>query len=320
MQEAGVQPDKATCNILVEGFCKAGETRVMMEVLKYMKENSLVLRQPIYTKALETLRNAGESDVLLKEANRHLSIHYEKPEPLINDTVSERASMDQHLMLNLLTRKHFTGADFLLKEMMDKNVLLTSGIVSSIIEAYTAHERPHGAVLAYEYGKKMGIKFEKKTYLSLVGLFIRTNTFPKIVDIVEEMIKNGIFLGVNQSALLIYKLGCAKKPASAAKVFDVLPDNEKNTTTYTALMAAYFASRNTSKGLQVFKEMKDVGIPVVLGTYNVLLAGLEKSGRTVEFEYYKKEKKQMQHTSFSENQESAEEIKCNFLFARDYVS
>ncbi|KAK1411419.1 hypothetical protein QVD17_37968 [Tagetes erecta] len=320
MQEAGVQPDKATCNILVEVFCKAGETRVMMEVLKYMKENSLVLRQPIYAKALETLTNAGESDVLLKESNRHLSIHYKKPEPLINDTVSERVSIDQYLMLNLLTRKQFTGVDFLLKEMMDKNVLLTSGIVSLVIETYTAHERPHGAVLAYEYGKKMGIKFEKKSYLSLVGLFIRTNTFPKIVDIVEEMIKNGIFLGVNQSALLIYKLGCAKKPVSAAKVFDVLPDNEKNTTTYTALMAAYFTSRNTSKGLRIFKEMKDVGIPVFLGTYNVLLAGLEKSGRVVEFEYYRKEKKQMQRMNFSENQESAEETTCNLLFARDYVS
>ncbi|KAI3797981.1 hypothetical protein L1987_33246 [Smallanthus sonchifolius] len=321
MQEAGVQPDKATCNILIENCCKAGETRVMMKVLKYMKENSLVLRQPIYTKALETLNNAGENDFLLKESNRHLSIHYKKPEPLMKDTVSNTISIDQHLVLNLLTRKHFLGVDFLLKQMMEKNVFLTPEIVSSVIEAYIAQERPHGAVLAYEYGKKIGIKYEKISYLSLVGLFIRTNSFPKITDIVEEMIKNGIFLGVNQSALLIYKLGCAKKPVSAAKVFDFLPDNEKNTTTYTALMAAYFASRNTSKGLQVFKEMKDVGIPVVLGTYNVLLAGLEKSGRVVEFEYYRKEKKQlMQNISVSENQESAEELTCNLLFGRDYAS
>ncbi|KAI3795081.1 hypothetical protein L1987_37725 [Smallanthus sonchifolius] len=321
MQEAGVQPDKATCNILIENCCKAGETRVMMKVLKYMKENSLVLRQPIYTKALETLKNAGENDVLLKESNRHLSIHYKKPEPVMKDTVSDTISIDQHLVLTLLTRKHFLGVDFLLKQMMDKSVFLTPEIVSLVIEAYIAQERPHGAVLAYAYGKKMGIKYEKISYLSLVGLFIRTSSFPKIADIVEEMIKNGIFLGVNQSALLIYKLGCAKKPVLAAKVFDFLPDNEKNTTTYTAIMAAYFASRNTSKGLQVFKEMKDVGIPVVLGTYNVLLAGLEKSGRVVEFEYYRKEKKQlMQNISVSENQESVEELTCNLLFGRDYAS
>ncbi|KAD7477842.1 hypothetical protein E3N88_00978 [Mikania micrantha] len=173
--------------------------------------------------------------------------------------------------------------------MINKSVFLTHEIMSSVIEACIAHERPNGFVLAYECGKKMGIKYEKSLYLSLIGLFIRTNSFPKIVDIVEEMIKSGIFLGVNQSALLIYKLGCAKKPVSAAKVFDFLPDNEKNTTTYTAFMAAYFASRNTSKGLQIFKEMKDVGIPVVLGTYNVLLAGLEKSGRVDEFIIGKRE-------------------------------
>ncbi|KAL8246282.1 hypothetical protein R6Q59_007498 [Mikania micrantha] len=321
MQEAGVQPDKAACNILVENCCKAGETRVMMKILKYMKENSLVLRQPIYTMALENLKNAGKSDVLLKESNRHLSIQYKRPEPLINDPVSDTVSIDQRLVSYLLTRKHFTAIEYLLKEMMDKNVFLTPEIMSSVIEACIAHERPNGAVLAYECGKKMGIKYEKSLYLSLIGLFIRTNSFPKIVDIVEEMIKSGIFLGVNQSALLIYKLGCAKKPVSAAKVFDFLPDNEKNTTTYTAFMAAYFASRNTSKGLQIFKEMKDVGIPVVLGTYNVLLAGLEKSGRVDEFNYYRKERKQMmQNISFSGNQQSAEEMTCNFLFARDYVS
>ncbi|CAH1436171.1 unnamed protein product [Lactuca virosa] len=319
MQEAGVQPDKATCNILVENCCKAGETSVMMKILLYMKENSLVLRQPVYAKALETLTSAGKSDVLLKESNRHLSIQHTKVEPL-ESTISDTSSIDEHLVLNLLTRKHFVGVDFLLKDMMEKTVSLTSGILSSVIEAYVAHDRPHGAVLAYEFGKKMGIKFEKILYLSLVGLFIRTNSFPKIVDIVEEMVKNGIFLGINQSALLIYKLGCAKKHVSASKVFDLLPDYEKNTTTYTALMAAYFASRNTSKGLQTFKNMKEAGIPVVLGTYNVLLAGLEKSGRVVEFEVYRKEKKQMEKCRFSENQESIEEMTCNFLFARDYVS
>lgn len=318
MQEAGVRPDKATCNILVENCCKAGETRVMMKILQYMKENSLVLRQPVYTKALETLKSAGETDVLLKESNRHLSIHYKKVEPP-NDTVSDTNSVDQHLVLYLLTRKHFIGVDFLLKEMTNKNVFLTPEILSSVIEAYIAHDRPDSAALAYEYGKEMGINFEKITYLSLVGLFIRTNSFPKILDIVEEMIKNGILLGINQSALLIYKLGCAKKSVSAAKVFELLPDNEKNTTTYTALMAAYFASRNTSKGLQIFKDMKEVGIPAVLGTYNVLLSGLEKGGRFVEFEFYRKEKKQMQNTSFSENQVSIEEMTCNLLFARDYV-
>ncbi|KAF5768052.1 putative tetratricopeptide-like helical domain superfamily [Helianthus annuus] len=320
MQEAGVQPDKAACNILVENCCKAGETRVMMKILEYMKENSLVLRQPIYTKALEALKTAGESDALLKESNRHLSVHYKKLEPLVNDAVSDTLSTDKHLVLYLLTRKHFIGVDFLLKDMMEKNVFLTAEIVSSVIDTYTAHERPHGALLAYEYGKRMGIKFEKILYLSLVGLFIRTNSFPKIVDIVKEMVKRGIFLGVNQSALLIYKLGCANKPVSAAKVFDFLPDNEKNTTTYTALMAAYFASRRTCKGLEIFKKMKDAGIPVVVGTYNVLLAGLEKSGRVVEFEYYRKQKKQMQNVSFFDNQESVEEMSCNMLFGRDYAS
>jgi pentatricopeptide repeat protein len=38
MQDAGVEPDKALCNILVQKCSRAGETSVMAFVLKYMKE------------------------------------------------------------------------------------------------------------------------------------------------------------------------------------------------------------------------------------------------------------------------------------------
>nr|CAD1837774.1 unnamed protein product [Ananas comosus var. bracteatus] len=45
MQEAGIQPDKAACNILVQKCSKAGETSAMNQVLQYMKEHFIVLRR-----------------------------------------------------------------------------------------------------------------------------------------------------------------------------------------------------------------------------------------------------------------------------------
>ena len=73
MQEIGVQPDKAACNILIGRACKSGETSFMARILVYMKENGILLRYPVFLEALETLKATGESDDLLREVNSHIT-------------------------------------------------------------------------------------------------------------------------------------------------------------------------------------------------------------------------------------------------------
>ncbi|XP_059641664.1 pentatricopeptide repeat-containing protein At2g01390 [Cornus florida] len=322
MQESGVLPDKATCNILVEKCCKAGETWAMTQILQYMKENFLVLRYPIYLEALETLKIAGESHVLLQQVNPHVSTECikEETDDFSAATSDVHSTIDRGVILNFLMRKNFVAVDCLLSSMMDKNTPLYSGIISIIIEANSAHCRPSGALLAFEYSLKMGINIERTAYLALIGVFVRTNSFPKVVVVVEEMARAGLYPGTYLGALLIYRLGCARDPVSAAKVFDLLPDDQKNTATYTALIYAYFFSRNGDKGLKVFKAMKNKGIHVALGTYDVLLAGLERSGRIREVELYVKEKKCLQADGHSQDIVPMEEIICNLLFAGDVFS
>uniref|UniRef100_A0A5B7C9T5 Pentacotripeptide-repeat region of PRORP domain-containing protein n=1 Tax=Davidia involucrata TaxID=16924 RepID=A0A5B7C9T5_DAVIN len=322
MQEAGVQPDKATCNILVEKCCKAGETWAMTQILQFMKENFIVLRYPVYMEALESLKISGESDVLLNQVNPHFSIQNIDKEETdgFNATCAGIHSIDRGLVFNFLTRKHFVAVDCLLTDMMDKNTQLDSGIISIIIEVNSAHSRPSGALLAFEYSVKMGIAIERTAYLALVGVFLRANSFPKVVDIVDNMVKAGLSLGTYLGALLIYRLGCARKPASAAKIFNLLPDDQKNTTTYTALIAAYFSSGNADKGLKVFKTMRGKEIPIALGTYSVLLAGLEQSGRVCEVDLYRKEKTTLQVDGYSQEIDPMEKMICNILFGGDVAS
>ncbi|KAG8384522.1 hypothetical protein BUALT_Bualt04G0126600 [Buddleja alternifolia] len=321
MQEAGVQPDKATCNILIEICCRAGETWAITKILEYMKENFLVLRYPIYQKALETFKLAGESDMLLRQVNQHFSIENSNDEidkydeiPLDNDFV-----IDNGLALNLTNKQNLVAVDSLLADMMNKVVRLESKVVSRIIEVNDSCRRQNGALLAYEYSLKLGIKIERTAYLSLIGLSIRLNSFQKVVEIVEEMVKQGVSLGTHLNSLLIYRLGCNKEPVSAAKVFDLLPDEEKGTAEFTALIGAYFSCGNADKGLEMFKLMTSEGVDVALGTYCVLVDGLEKCGKARELEYYRKEKKRMQTERRSQNA-SMDETICNLLFARDIIA
>ncbi|KAK9284731.1 hypothetical protein L1049_023908 [Liquidambar formosana] len=318
MQEAGVLPDKATCNILVDKCCKAGETWLMTQILRYMKENSLVLRYPVYLEASKTLKTAGESDVLLRQVNPHFSIECSSKGEIVGfeATSADVPFMtDRGLILNFMQKQNFVAVDCLLSGMIDKNIQLDSVIVSTIIEVNCAHRRTSGALLAFEYSVKMGIHIEKTAYLALIGVFIRTNSFPKVVEIVEEMTRAGHSFGVYLAALLIYRLGCARKPVCAAKIFNLLPGDQKNSATYTALISAYFFVGSVDKGLKIYETMRSNGIHPALGTYNVLLAGLEKSGRVHEAEIYRKEKKSLKADIHTQDIFSVEEKICDLLFA-----
>ncbi|KAK4416285.1 Pentatricopeptide repeat-containing protein [Sesamum alatum] len=320
MQEAGVQPDKATCNILIEIFCRTGETWAIFEILKYMRENFFVLRYSIYQKALETLKMAGESDILLRQVNRHFSEEHFSEDADRFDAMSPDSdfNMENGLVLYLMNKQNLVAVDSLLADMLDKGVLLETMVVSRIIEITSGRRRQSSALLAYEYSEKFGVNIDRAAYLSLIGLSIRTNSFPKVVEIVEKMVKQGLSLGTHLNSLLIYRLGRNREAVLAAKVFDLLPDNEKSTAEYTALIDAYFSSGNTDKGLETFKTMKNEGVSVALGTYCVLIAGLEKYGKTRELEYYRKEKKRLQTERCFQNV-PVEETICNLLFAGEFT-
>lgn len=302
MQEAGVQPDKATCNILIEKCCESGTTWPMTQILQFMKENSMVLRYPIFLKALETFENANESDFLLRQVNPHIKNEIVKP-----------FVTDRGLILNLLKQQKFAAIDHLLIEMIEKETQLDSSTVSTIVEVNCFHSKPKGALLAFDYSSKMQISIERPAYLALIGVLSRMGSFPKVVAIVEAMVKARITLGTYLGALLIYKLGRARKLFYATKIFNLLPDEEKNAAVYTALMSGHFYSGNANKGLKTYKTMREKGNSPTLGTYNVLLYGLEKCGKVHEVEIYRKEKSMQINESFY-NVFSMEEKVCDFLF------
>lgn len=315
MQETNVYPDKATCNILVDKCCNSGEIWAMVQILQYMKDNRLVLRYPVYLQALETLKIAGESDVLLRQVNPHFE------NQCINDETLKFVAItpDTRLVKYLFMKKNFVAVDHLIAEANKKSLQLDPSIVSDIIVLNCSHCRTDGALLGYEYSVKMGITVGKAQFLALINVFMKTNSFPKVVEIVSEMTKARLSLGIYHGALLIYRLGCARMPVFAVKVFELLPENEKCVATYTSLIVAYFLAGSVDKALEIFETMQGKGIVPALGTYSVLLAGLERSDRVREAKVLRKKKNSLQASfSYRDNVPTEEKV-CNVLFARDGV-
>lgn len=313
MQDAGTLPDKATCNILVEKCCKARETQMMHKVLQFMKENRLVLRHPVFLEALKTLQNMGQSDSLLRQVNPHFS--YESIVDREDSDVS--CTTEGAVLLTLLQKQSLVAVDRIIVAIMNKSIRCNPTIVSITIEVNCTRSRLGGALLAFEYSKKLGLILDRSAYLALLGRLIRRDEFEKAVDIFEEMIRAGHSPGPYLAALLIYRLGTARRPSFAAKVFSLLPENLIDVATYTSLMSVYFSVGAPEKAMKVYEEMREKGISPSSGTYDLLLVCLEKSGRLSEAGTYRKEKKRWLFENGSESAVSLEERICDLLFARD---
>jgi pentatricopeptide repeat protein len=325
MQEIGVQPDKAACNILIAKALKFGETSFMTRVLVYMKENGVVLRYPIFVEALETLKAAGESDDLLREVNSHISVESlcssdidETPTAEVNDT---KNSDDSRVISSvLLMKQNLVAVDILLNQMRDRNIKLDSFVVSAIIETNCDRCRTEGASLAFDYSLEMGIHLKKSAYLALIGNFLRSNELPKVIEVVKEMVKAQHSLGCYQGAMLIHRLGFGRRPRLAADVFDLLPDDQKGVAAYTALMDVYISAGSPEKAMKILREMREREIMPSLGTYDVLLSGLEKtSDFQKEVALLRKEKKSLVASArFRENVHVEDKI-CDLLFATNLL-
>lgn len=314
MQEAGIYPDKATCNILVQKSSEAGETSILVHVLHYMKGRNHVLRRPVFLEALRTLKTTCVSDIdLLLAVNPHLAL-----EGIENDISSSEisdiaASTDKGILFNLLAMKNFNGIEAMLKEMQLKNTKLDINILSAIIQISSTSNRTSLALMTFDFCKNMGKKLDRAACTSIIALFIRMNLFQENIQVIEELIKQDISFGPNLFSLLISRLGCVLMSTTAKKVFDSLP-NEHNTVTYTAMIDACFRASDADMALELYSNMRRENIPVSKGTFQVLLTGLERMGRFKEADIFKKEKKRLEFSWHCRRRPSMEEDLCDRLF------
>ncbi|PKA59911.1 Pentatricopeptide repeat-containing protein [Apostasia shenzhenica] len=316
MQEAGIQPDKATCNILVHKCSMAGETSAITQILQFMKENSIVLRRPVFLEALEAFRTSGDSDHLLKEVNPHLAFEGIEEENCDFDIVSDdpNSLTDRGIILNFLIRRSFVALDHLLHEIIDKEIqIMDSKLLSAIVLANCENFRLSGALLAFRYSSKANKKLDRSAYISLIGIFTRAKSYETIVEIVDEMLRVGIQIGSYLLLLIIYNFGSAGLFKHCTRIFAALQEDQNNLT-YTALMNAFFEAGEVEKGLHLYSRMKMESIPVSIGTYEVLISGLERAGRFHDANIYRVEKRSLERNDFPGCKFSTDNVFCDRFF------
>ncbi|KAI4387561.1 hypothetical protein MLD38_005383 [Melastoma candidum] len=321
MQEAGVLPDKATCNILVDQCCKVKDAVTIMKILPFMKENNLVLRYSVFLEAQKMLTEAGKSDDLLRQIHPHLLAKSGSKGELVRHPVTSldvSCTEDGLLILLLLKKQNHIALEHLLGLLGDEGRQLDSVTFSTLIEIACNEYNVNRALLVLSCSKKWGLKIDKQAYLSLIGSLIRLKEFEKVADVMEDMIEAGISLGSYLVSLIILRLGRARRPTAAKRIFRLLPDSLQNVSSYSALVNAHVNAGTADKALEVLESMRRRGICPASGTYDMLLNGLEKFGRLLEISMIRKEmKSRSSGNSQKDAVNPADESICNLLFARD---
>ncbi|GAV79910.1 PPR_2 domain-containing protein, partial [Cephalotus follicularis] len=157
----------------------------------------------------------------------------------------------------------------------------------------------------------------------LIVLLLKKHNLVVVNHLLAGMMDKNLKLD-SVTILTIIEVNCAhykRDDALLAFQYSIKMDIEqKCTATYTTLIGVHFAAGSANKALKTYKYMQRTGKHPSLGTYNVLLSGLEISGRLSEAESYRKEKKNLQNDGRSDETVSMDEKICDILFAGDMVS
>lgn len=108
-------------------------------------------------------------------------------------------------------------------------------------------------------------------------------------------------------------MGYDVQSACAPHIFGLLTA-DKNVVLYTALIDAYLQAGIVDGALDLFTQMRTNRISACLGTYEVLIHGLEKAGLKQESDYYRRERMNMQWHLQYHGPQSPEDTLCNHLF------
>ncbi|KAF2295091.1 hypothetical protein GH714_031448 [Hevea brasiliensis] len=332
MQEKGIKIDAVTYTSLMHWVSSSGDVDGAVKIWKEMKENGCyptVVSYTAYMKVLFDNKRVKEATDVYKEMlksgiapNCHtytvlmeylvLAGKYQEALEIFNKMQEAGVQPDKAEALKTL---RISGeSDTLLRQVNPHFATESINNEDAPVIITSADDDPLNRGLLLILLKKQNLVAVDHLLAGVIDKSILLDSWI-VSTIIEEMIRAGHSLGLYLGCLLIYRLGSARRPTCAAKIFNLLPDEQKCTATYTAMVGVYFSAGSTEKALNIYKTMKKKGINSSLGTYNVLLSGLERSGSIYETETYRKEKSRLMADVYSWNSVPMEEKICDLLFA-----
>ncbi|MQM18510.1 hypothetical protein Taro_051503 [Colocasia esculenta] len=205
--------------------------------------------------------------------------------------------------------RNWDGAEFLLKEMLERGVGPDNVTFSTVISCARVCNLPEKAVQWFERMQEFGCKPDDVTYSAMIDAYGRSgnvdmamklydqaraekrnldpvtfstvikvysssNNFDGALNVYEEMKALGVKPNLITYNTLLDAMGRASRPWQVKTIYREMETNGvlPNRATYAALLRAYGKARYPEDALRIYREMKEKVMELTVVLYNTLLA------------------------------------------------
>ena len=181
MVEDGFDPDSLSFSYVIEGLGRGGRINDAVKIFENLKETrTCEVNVVVYNAMIFNYISIGEIDECLKYYNDMLS---NDCEPNMDTYV--------HIIFAFLKARRVADAIEMFDEMLGRGVMVTTGVVTSIIDTLCSFGPPHAAMMIYKKAKDAKCTISVTAYKTLLMRLSRFGKCGMLLNVWDEMEQDG---------------------------------------------------------------------------------------------------------------------------------
>ncbi|KAK3195713.1 hypothetical protein Dsin_027023 [Dipteronia sinensis] len=308
MIRSQISPNVFTYNILMRGFCAAGNFEMGLSILSQMEKNGCLANVVTYNtlmdghcklrridKALELLRAMPSKGIEPNLISYNVIINGLCREGRIKETSEVLKEMNRNRFVpdevtyNTLVNGYCKEGDFhhalvlhaeMVRNGLSPNVVTYTSLISSMCKARNMNR-------AMEFFNQMhvrGLRPNERTYTTLVDGFSQQGCLDEAYQVLKEMTKNGFVPSIVTYNALINGHCIVGKMEEAVRVIQNMSAKglTADVVSYSTIVSGFCRIRELDKAFDIKREMVEKGISPDAITYSALIQGLCYQGGLTE--------------------------------------
>ncbi|KAF3958693.1 hypothetical protein CMV_016419 [Castanea mollissima] len=300
MTESGVSPNVYTFNILIRGFCVAGNLEMGLRFFGEMEKRGCLPNVVTHNTLIDAYCKLGRVDeafgLLRSMALKGLEPNLISYNVVINGLCREGRMKETSQVLEEMSKKGYVPDEVTYNTLVNgyckegnfhqalvlHSEMVSNGLSPNVV-TYTALINKEAIGVIRDMMEK-GLAPDVVSYSTIISGFCRNGEVEKAFQMKLAMVEKGVLPDAVTFSTLIHGLCLQRRLIEACDLYQEMlnvglrPDEF----TYTTLINAYCVEGDLNKALQLHDEMVQKGFLPDAVTYSVLINGLNKQARTRE--------------------------------------
>ncbi|KAL0559677.1 hypothetical protein IC582_000042 [Cucumis melo] len=280
MIESGVSPNVYTYNILIRGFCTAGNLEMGLSFFGEMERNGCLPNVVTYNTIIDAyckLRKIDEAFKLFRSmALKGLDPNLISYNVVINGLCREGQMKETSEILEEMSQRRYVP-DQMVKNGLSPNVVTYTTLINSMCKAGNLNR----AMEILDQMRGRGLHPNGRTYTTLIDGFSQQGLLKQAYQVMKEMVENGFTPTIITYNALINGHCILGRMEDASGLLQEMVERGfmPDVVSYSTIISGFCRNQELEKAFQLKVEMVAKGISPDVVTYSSLIQGLCKQRR-----------------------------------------